>query len=143
MGMQTCFLRGLAVGLVMVGVAGCNGSGTVGASGGSTASAGGAQLASGEYDCSRAVAGGGIMPMGKMDIKGGQYRFRSLNTVTDGFTPYSLADDGTLTWGGKMGGLDTPPSVLVWSKKLDWGFRVRFRVSPTDYVEDMDCRQLH
>ncbi len=103
-----------------------------------------APLPSGEWDCS--VSAGTyqhptIRPMGRLEIRGLQYRFRPFGKVTDGFAPYSVGADGALRWGGHLGGLDRAPSRLVASRKTDSGLNVQFRVSPTAYVETMSCRR--
>ena len=58
------------------------------------ASASGA-LQDGEYDC-----GGGysFVHMGKVDIKGDQFRYRPSDQVVGGFAPYSADPNGAIRW---------------------------------------------
>jgi hypothetical protein len=103
-------------------------------------------LANGEWDCS--VSAGTfqhptVRAMGRLDVRGLQYRFRPFGNATDGFAPYAVGTGGSLRWGGYVGGLNRSPSRIVESRKnADGGISVKFRVSPTAYVETMTCRRV-
>lgn len=104
-----------------------------------------APLRAGEYDC--AVSSGyfshpNVVPMGRFDIRGGSYRFRPFGKVTQGFAPYTIGGDGSLHWGGRMGGLDIPPSVLVRSYKTPQGFNVVYRVKNGTDADTMSCHPV-
>ena len=107
-----------------------------GAPSATAASAGGGGLADGQYDC-----GGGytFTAMGKVDIKGGQYRYRPFGDVTQGFAPYSVAADGTIQWGGKMGALDDAPAALAGSNRTPTGFNVNYKGNPDALTNTMSC----
>ena len=95
-----------------------------------------AGLVDGEYDC-----GGGYTyrAMGKVDIKGGQFRYRPYDDVVGGFAPYSVDASGAIQWGGHFGGLDDPPARIVDSKVERWGFNVRYQGSPGALINTMSC----
>ena len=105
------------------------------------ASASAATLANGEYDC--AIPNGmGVMPMGRMDISGSTYRFRPMGNVTQGYASYSIGSDGTIHWGGKLGEMNTPPSVVMSSNVRTYGFSVYYRSSPGGFAETMSCTHM-
>lgn len=113
------------------------------ASGGNTNA--GAALANGEYDCavsSGAWSNPNVMAMGRMDIQGMTYRFRPYGKVTGGFAPYAIGGDGSLRWGGHMGGLDAAPSRLLDSRKTPQGFNVRYLVRQDALADTMSCHHL-
>jgi hypothetical protein len=98
------------------------------------AAAGG--LSDGEYDC-----GGGYTyrAMGKVDIKGDQYRFRPLDASGGAFAPYTVDANGAIHWGGHFPGLDDPPARITESKREAWGFNVMYQGSPDALVNTMSC----
>lgn len=68
------------------------------------------------------------------------YRFRPFGNVTQGWAAYAVGPGGTLRWGGKMGGLDIAPSVLIGSKKMPFGkFNIEYRVKPGSLSDSMVC----
>ena len=93
-------------------------------------------LADGEYDC-----GGGytFRHMGKVDIKGGQYRYRPFDEVAGGFAPFSVDGSGAIQWGGPFGGLDDPPARIVELRRESFGFNVKYQGSPGGMVNTMSC----
>lgn len=104
-----------------------------------------ARLQDGEYDC--AIMRGdsrhlGVVPMGRMDVRGDTYRFRPLGTATGGFASFSADADGTLHWNGRMGALDEPPSVIVRSYRTPEGLNIEYRVKPGTADDIMSCRRL-
>src|ERR1700680_3376787 len=78
-------------------------------------------LADGEYDC-----GGGysFVHLGKVDIKGDQFRYRPNVEAIGGFAPYSLDANGAIRWGGPFGVFDDPPSRIVKSTGEKFGFNL-------------------
>ena len=104
---------------------------------GSMVSAGAAGgLADGEYDC-----GGGYTyrHMGKVDIKGSQFRYRPYDEPVGAFTSYSVDASGAIHWDGQFGGLDDPPARIVDSKRENWGFNVRYQGTPGGPINTMSC----
>ena len=93
-------------------------------------------LADGEYDC-----GGGytFRAMGKVDIKGNQFRYRPFDEVVGGFAPFSVDSAGAIHWGGPFGGLDDPPARIVESKRESFGFNVNYQGSPGALINTMSC----
>ncbi len=113
----------------------------VGSAAGAEVATSAAPLAGGEYDC--AVPNGmGVLPLGRMDIRGGSYRFRPLGKVTQGFAAYSVGAGGVLHWSGGVGGLTQTPSVILESAKTTYGFRIKYRASPGGFAESMTCRHM-
>ncbi|HZT86631.1 MAG TPA: hypothetical protein VFA12_01595 [Stellaceae bacterium] len=98
------------------------------------AAAGG--LADGTYDC-----GGGYTyrAMGKVDIKGDQYRYRPYDDPGGSFAPYTVEPNGAIRWGGHFGGLDDPPARIVDSTRESFGFNVRYQGSPGALINTMSC----
>ena len=118
---------------------------TLRVAGGPAAPRPGAPLRDGEYSCvisSGAFSRPNIVVMGRMDIRGQSYRYRPFGKVTQGFAPYSMGGDGTLRWGGRMSGLDAPPSMLIKSYRTPEGFIVQFRANPRAYVENLTCKPV-
>ena len=101
----------------------------------SGAQAGGG-LADGEYDC-----GGGYTyrAMGKVDIKGDQFRYRPYGDPVGGFAPFSVDPDGKIHWGGHFGGLDDPPARITEATRETFGFNVKYQGSPGALVNTMSC----
>jgi hypothetical protein len=99
-----------------------------------SANAGG--LADGAYDC-----GGGysFAHLGKVDIKGDQFRYRPNDEVAGGFAPYSVDANGMVHWGGPFGVFDDPPSRIVDSTREKFGFNLRYEASPGGSVNTMSC----
>ena len=93
-------------------------------------------LTDGQYDC-----GGGYTyrSMGKVDIQGGQFRFRPYDKVVGGFAAYSVDASGAIQWGGPFGGLDDPPARIVTSTRETWGFNVKYQASPGGSINTMSC----
>jgi hypothetical protein len=77
--------------------------------------------------------------MGKVDIKGGQFRYRPYDEPVGGFAAYSVDASGAIQWGGQFGGLDDPPARIVDSKRENWGFNVRYQGNPSALVNTMSC----
>ncbi|HEY1472686.1 MAG TPA: hypothetical protein VGF53_01225 [Pseudolabrys sp.] len=94
-------------------------------------------MADGEYDCY-----GGYTPRAtcKLDIKGGQFRYRPYDKVESGFAPYSVTAAGAIQWGGHFGGLDDPPARIVASVRENWGLNVKYQDSPGGLINTMSCR---
>ncbi len=93
-------------------------------------------LADGEYDC-----GGGysFFHMGKVDIKGDQFRYRPNDQAVGGFASYSVDARGAIHWDGRFAGLDDPPARIVDSTRQSFGFNVRFQASPGGLINTMSC----
>ena len=126
---------GLAAGLAVVL---CLGAAKV-SSAAAAGKAGSARLPAGEYDC-----GGGypFRAMGKVDIKGSEYRYRPYEDVVSGFKSYSVDENGAIHWSGRFGGLDDPPAQIDMTTKESFGFRVSYRSKPGGSVDQMDCQVL-
>jgi len=95
-----------------------------------------ADLADGEYDC-----GGGYTyrPMGKLDVKGSQFRYRPYGDVQNGFAPYSIGAKGAITWGGHFGDLDDPPARILESSVERFGLNVKYQAKPGGLINTMSC----
>ncbi len=95
-----------------------------------------ATLVDGEYDC-----GGGYTyrAMGKVDIRGNQFRYRPFGDVVRPFASYSVDPNGAIRWGGAFGGLDDPPARIVDLKVESWGFNVRYQGNPSGLINTMSC----
>jgi hypothetical protein len=93
-------------------------------------------LPDGVYDC-----GGGYRPvhMGKVDIKGDQFRYRPYDKVGGDFAPYSAEPNGAIHWAGHFGALDDPPARIVESTREAWGFNVKYQGSPGGLTNTMSC----
>jgi hypothetical protein len=104
-----------------------------------------APLPDGTYDC--AISAGdfsniNIQPMGQFDFAGATYRFRPLGNVTDDFAPYSVAADGSISWGGRVGALADAPSVILRSYRVNEGLNVEFLTQPGADSDTMSCHPL-
>lgn len=93
-------------------------------------------LPEGEYDC-----GGGYTyrAMGKVDIKGSQFRYRPFGEVVNAFAPYTIDAGGEIRWGGPFGGLDDAPAKIVTSTREAWGFNINYQGSADGLVNTMSC----
>ena len=95
----------------------------------------GGRLADGEYDC-----GGGYTyrAMGKVDIRGGTYRYRPYDEVVGGFQPYAV-NGRAIVFAGKFGGLDDPPAKIASVTVEPFGFNVNYQGSPGALINTMSC----
>lgn len=98
------------------------------------------ELPDGLYVCSF-FSLGMINIVGDMEIEGAAYRGPSFDKAWDGTYPYLVQPDGSIEWGGPLGGYVEPDFRIARSSVAEDGEGFGFTVAmqPDDFEIDISC----